>query len=222
MAKRKSFNEGFKVAETVGKSAEGEDSLLALNNQIMAATDPGDIFIPMRRLCVACAAKRKLISKVRGDSDDFLNYATLQYVQRWQKQFGKYDARRPVQAIQNWIPYISGTIRFSLMSFNKEVYDYDILPLPTLLDDTEDNTGDYRDILDTRSRDPVLSLSMEAFAEPKALHSVLLQLPEELQPYLVDILFYVKTAGQYSQSTLNFVKIGRNIFMEKAEEWVMT
>lgn len=223
MAKRKSFNEGFKVSETKGKAAEGDDGLLALNNIIMSATNTADIFVPMRRLCVACATQRKLISKVRGDSDEFLNYATVQYVTRWQKQFAKPDARRPVQFIQNWIPYILGTIRFALISFNKDVYDYDILPLPTLLEDEEDLVGDCRDIPDRRSRDPVMSVSMEAFADSRALHSVLAELPAPLQPYLLDILYYIRTSGRYISSyTLNYAKIGRNIFMEKAERWVTT
>ena len=71
---RKSFQPGFKVEETKGKAAEGDDSLLQLNLAICEAKEAKDVFLPMWQLCLVCANQRKLIAKVRGDSNDFLNY----------------------------------------------------------------------------------------------------------------------------------------------------
>ena len=88
MAKKKSHDPNFKVAKTVGSAAEGEDSLLSLNNIIQQATTTAEIFEPMKRLCAALAVHRKLIlpgmSKIRegGSPDDFLNFATLHYIDR--------------------------------------------------------------------------------------------------------------------------------------------
>ncbi|MCM1323001.1 MAG: hypothetical protein NC218_02345 [Acetobacter sp.] len=221
MATRASFTEGYKVQKTQGKAAQGKHSLLALNNEIVAAADTSEVFAPMFRICLICANQRKLISKVRGDSNDFLYYATMGYVERWRKQFGAKDARRPMQMIQNWIPYVLGTIRFSLMSYNKEVYDYDFLPLPKLYDDDEDDAGSERDVPDTISKDPLLTMSMQALTNREALHSIVEQMPEELQPYMVDILYYIRTRGMLlSFKRANFVKIGKAIFTRLVEQWI--
>lgn len=220
---RKSFSQDFKVAPTVGKIAEGPNSILSLNEAIMAVTDPahaGEIFQPMWHLCLACANKRKLIAKVRGDSNDFLNYATLGYVQRWQKQFGEFDARRPVQFIQNWIPYVLGTIRFALMAFNKEAYDYDFLPLPTLLKDIESDDGSDKDIEDFSATKPLFALSLKHFTHQKNLHTILQELPKELYPYRVDILLYLRSSMMLTRGTENFVVTGKAIFSELVEEFV--
>lgn len=221
---RASFRKDFKVAPTVGKIAEGPNSILSLNENIMKVTDPaevGKIFDPMWHLCLACANKRKLIAKVRGDSNDFLNYATLGYVQRWQKQFGAFDARRPVQFIQNWIPYVLGTIRFALMAFNKEACDYDFLPLPKLFQDLEDiDSGCDRDLEDYTTSDPLAALSFNHFRTQKNLHEVLTSLPAELHPYRVDILHYLRTSMLLTKGTENFVLTGKAIFSELAEEFV--
>lgn len=223
MAKRKSFTEGFKVEETKGKAAEGDHSLLTLNNAIAAATCEAEVFSPMWELCLVCANQRKLISKVRGDSNDFLTYATLAYINRWQKQFAPPDARRPVQFIQNWIPYILNTIRFTLINFNKDVYDYDFLPLPTILEDGEGAGDAEKEVPDYSSRDPILAMAVEELASVDTVHSLLTRLPAELHPYLLDILYYIRTDGLLvSKKTLNFVKIGRSIFTENVERWVRT
>lgn len=225
MAKRASFQKDFVVQETKGKAGDlsNPDSLASLNKRIVETPPdkPGDVFEPMWTLCLALANQRKLIAKVRGDSNDFLTYATIGYIDRWQKQFGKHDARRPVQQIQNWIPYILNTIRFALISFNKEVFDYDFLPLPVLLKDAEDEEGETRDIPDTRTVDPVTVLALESLANRDTLHSLLDTMPQELKPYLVDILYYIRTRGKYfSQRALNFIKIGVKVLTEKIEQWI--
>lgn len=228
MAQRASFKKDFKVEETKGKAADlsNKNSLLSLNNKIIDTPQdkPGEVFDPMWKICLACANQRKLISKVRGDSNDFLNYATLGYVQRWQKQFGAPDGRRPVQYIQNWIPYILGTIRFALISFNKEEFDFDFLPLPTIYSD-EDNKCDEcstRDVPDVSGSDPVMALAIEQLADRNTLHTVLAEMPLELKPFLVDILYYIRTGGSLlSDNVLNFIKIGRILFIERVERWMI-
>lgn len=216
---RKSAQPGFKVAETVGKAAEGEHSILSLNNRIIAATSASEVFEPMWQLCLVCATQRKIISKVRGDSNDFFNYATLGYVERWKKQFDAPDKRRPMQMIQNWIPYILGTIRFALMSFNKDAQDFDFLPMPKLYVDKEDDEGTSRDLEAKGGRDPILALALEEFTDATAINEFIFTLPTELRPYLVDILYYIRTQGQVlSKKNFNYVKIGRNIFLQKLEE----
>ena len=219
---RKSFQAGFQVAETVGKAAEGDNSLLQLNLAICEAKDTKDVFLPMWQLCLVCANQRKLIAKVRGDSNDFLNYATLGYVQRWQKQFGEYDGRRPVQMIQNWIPYILGTIRFALISYNKEALDYDFLPLPTIIDDDDDNAaGDDKSLEDPMSDNPVRYAFISSLAEKNTLHNILLELPQELRPYTVDILYYIREGVLLSRKNANFVKVGRNVLLKSLEEYAI-
>ncbi len=221
MAVRASFQKEYKVQKTTGKAAEGPNSLLALNNAIVAAADTSEVFNPMFTICLACANQRKLISKVNGDSNDFLYYATMGYVERWKKQFTAADGRRPMQMIQNWIPYVLGTIRFGLISYNKEVYDYDFLPLPKLYDDDEDSSGSERDIPDNVSKDPLLVLSMEALLKGDALHSIINLMPNELQPYMVDILYYIRTKGTLlSEKRANFVKIGKAVFTKLVEKWI--
>lgn len=219
MGKKASFRADFKVAETKGRFAEGKDSPLALNNQIVAIADPkrsSEVFEPMWHLCLICANQRRLIAKVRGDSNDFLNYATLGYVQRWKKQFEKHDKRIAVSQIQNWIPYILNTIRFALMSFNKQAYDYDFLPLPRLLLDKEDDAVVTRDVLDVTAPAPSDRAILSAYADKEVVHTVLLSLPLELYPYLPDILFYIRTKGKLlSKKNRNFVIIGRNIFLQE-------
>ena len=229
MAARASFQKDFKVQETKGKAAEGPNSLLAINNRIAETTleefenNPKArerVFDAMQTLCLVCANQRKLIAKVRGDSNDFLRYATMNYVARWKKQFAEKDARRPVDQIQNWIPYILGTIRFALITYNKEVWDYDFLGLPILLEDQEDSIGNQRDLQDYTAKNPLTILSLEALTHRETLHSVLLSLPAELRPYLVDVLLYVRTKGQLlSREHLNFVKIGKYLFGKELEKW---
>lgn len=219
---RKSFQPGFKVEETKGKAAEGDDSLLQLNLAICEAKEAKDVFLPMWQLCLVCANQRKLIAKVRGDSNDFLNYATLGYVQRWQKQFGAYDGRRPVQMIQNWIPYILGTIRFALISFNKEVFDYDFLPLPTIIDDEDDNAeGDDKSLPDYTSDNPETTALMSSLLDRGVLHNLLLEMPKELRPYTVDILYYVREGVLLSRKNANFVKVGKNVLYRAIENYAM-
>ena len=221
MAARASFQKDYKVQQTKGKAAEGPNSLLALNNQIVAAAEESEVFEPMFRICLACANQRKLIAKVRGDSNDFLYYAVMGYVDRWRKQFTAADARRPMQMIQNWIPYVLGTIRFGLISYNKEVYDNDFLPLPKLYTDEEDDSGSQRDIPDKVSKDPLLVLSMESLLDKRSLEAILAQMPQELKPYIVDILYYIRTRGTLlSQKRANFVKIGKAVFTKLVEQWI--
>ena len=222
MAQKASYRKDFKVAETKGKAAQGPNSLLSYNNRIVAAKTTAETFEPMFRLCLACATQRKLIAKVRGDSTDFLNYATMGYVIRWQKQFEEHDNRRPVDLIQNWIPYILGTIRFALIAYNKEVWDYDFLPLPRVLEDEEDEVGTRRDMPDTASMDAFSQVSLNFLADKSVLHSALLSLSPELRPYLVDILFYMRTkGGLLSSRSANFAKIGRRLLREELESEVL-
>lgn len=218
---RKSAQPGFHVEATKGKAAEGPNSLLSLNEKILNAKSEAEAFMPIWKLCLVASAQRKIISKVRGDSNEFFTYATLGYLARWRKQFGARDARMPVQEIQNWIPYILGTIRFSLISFNKDVYDYDILPLPQLYDDEDSGESSDRDIEDTRTVDPVLLISIKQFASRESLHNVLMRLPQEFRPYLADILLYSRTSGNIlSKQTMPFAKIGRRIFEREASSWI--
>lgn len=246
MAKRASFQKDFKVKETVGKAAEGDDSLLALNNKIAAATNTGEIFEAMKRLVTACSVQRKLIlpgmCKVRGnpgeasgDPEEFLNYATICYLQRWKKQYETPDARRPVQFIQNWIPYILSTIRFTLMQYNKEVQDYDFLPLPQLMRDFDnDGEGEEKDIPEKDPIDPLLLLALSSFTRAD-LHELLENLPEELNPYKIDILyclrddFFVRETLReekldpmpyFSEIARNFVQIGKGYFIKELEKWL--
>lgn len=249
MAVKKSSQKDFKVAETIGKAAEGEDSLLALNNRIAVATKPDDVFIPMKRIVTAAAVQRKLIlpgrCKVRGqpweesgDPDDFLNYATLGYVQRWQAQFKPQDNRRPVQQIQNWIPYVLSTVRFYLIQYNKEVQDYDFLPLPTLAVDFENDDGSSTDKSQAapETRDPLLFLSLQVLANKDQLHTMLEDLPPELSPYKIDILYCLREefltkdrlrdekvmpVPYFSAIAHNFVQIGKAYLMKEMEQWLM-
>lgn len=247
MAQRASFRKDFKVAETKGKAAEGEDSLLALNNKIQQATEPKDVFIPMKRIVTACAVQRKLIlpgmCKVRGqpgeqsgDPEDFLNYATVGYIQRWKAQFGEHDARRPVQFVQNWIPYILNTIRFHLIQYNKEVQDYDFLPLPQLMEDFDnDDIGVDKSQEAPIERDSLLFLSMKVLTNRDRLHAVLNDLPDELNPYKIDILYCLReefltrdrikeekvvAVPYFSAIARNFVQIGKSYLMKEIEEWM--
>lgn len=232
MASKKSYDPNFRVAPTTGKAAEGEDSLAALNETIMKATTTAQIFTPMKRICAACATLRKLIipgfCKVRGDPEDFLNAATIHYVQRWQNEKTQQDelqatgqiTGRKLTTIQNWIPYISSTIRFELIIFNKSVQDFDFLPLPTLLEDREDSTGTTRDVPVTQD-DPLNAIALEELTHRDNLHSVLLGLPEELLPYSIDILYYIRTKGNLiSSNTLNYVKLGRYFMSKEVAEWM--
>lgn len=222
MAQKASYRKDFKVAETRGKAAEGPNSLLSYNNRIVAAKTTAETFEPMFRLCVACATQRKLIAKVRGDSTDFLNYATMGYVIRWQKQFDPHDNRRPVDFIQNWIPYILGTIRFALIAYNKEVYDYDFLPLPRVLEDEEDDKGTRRDMPDTTSMDAFSHVSLHFLSSKEMLHSTLMSLDPELRPYLVDILYYMRTkGGLLSSRSANFARVGRSLIRNILEAEVL-
>ena len=218
MGQKASYRPDFKVAETRGKAAQGPNSLLSYNNRIVAAKTTAETFEPMFRLCLACATQRKLIAKVRGDSTDFLNYATMGYVIRWQKQFEEHDNRRPVDFIQNWIPYILGTIRFALIAYNKEVWDYDFLPLPRVLEDEEDEVGTRRDMPDITSMDEFSRISLSFLADKETLRSMLFSLSTELQPYLVDILYYMRTkGGLLSRHSSNFARIGRNLMRDALE-----
>lgn len=225
-----SFQNDFKVKPTVGKAAEGEDSLLSVNNRIQASDNPKDVFLLMKRLCAAAAVQRKIVSKygaaspfskVRDDPDDFLNFCALHYTERWKKQKeGK--LRAPSKPIQNWIPYILSTIRFHLIEYNKQVYDYDFLPLPRLFDDpTDTDSSSERDMPDENLPDMDWMLSFRELSSTDSLNYIIFGLPPEFYPYLVDILYYIRTKGGIlSPSKRNFVIVGYRLLYKEIEQWI--
>ena len=226
MAKKKSHDPNFHVVATEGKAAEGEDSLLVQNNLIQAAKETKDIFVPIKRICAAMAIHRKItvpgICKIRqgGSPDDFLTFATLSYVTRWKKQFEPAHARKPVAFIQNWIPYISNTIRYCLINYNKEVQDYDFLPLPNHFTDSVNGETEDDDLLcnnySYNKSELLLSMNRES------IHDIVRRLPKEMQPYLADILYYIRKKGtkMVNDKYRNFVIIGANIFNEEFSKWI--
>lgn len=226
MAKKKSHDPNFKVAKTVGSAAEGEDSLLSLNNIIQQATTTAEIFEPMKRLCAALAVHRKLIlpgmSKIRegGSPDDFLNFATLHYIDRWNKQKEPPHGKRPVAHIHNWIPYISSTIRFCLMHYNKEVQDYDFLPVPTYYSEAEGGEELVNDVFSEDDQFAITDLKTSITIE--TIHQLIESLPKELSPYKADILYYINNQSKkfVDVKRKNFVIIGKNLFCRRLEEWV--
>lgn len=227
---RVSFQDDFVVKPTVGKAAEGEDSLLSVNNRIQAAKDTKDVFLLMKRLCAAAAVQRKIVSKfgspnpfskVRDDPEDFLNFCALHYTERWKKQ-KEGQLRAPSKPIQNWIPYILSTIRFHLIEYNKQVYDYDFLPLPRLLDDpTDTDSSSERDLPDESSPDLDWILSFQELSSVKNLNYILFGLPPEFYPYFVDILYYIRTQGGILYpANRNFVIVGYRLLYKEIERWI--
>lgn len=226
MGKKKSNDPNFKVAETIGIAAQGEDSLLALNNIIQLAKGQSEVFEPMKRICAALAVFKKFTisgaCKIRngGTPDDFLNFATLNYVIRWKKQFEPPHGRKPVAKIQNWIPYISNTIRYCLINYNKEVQDYDFLPLPnhytdSTSGDTEDDDIEYTDLSFNKS-ELLQSMTIDT------IHTIINKLPSELVPYRADILYYINNRQKklVNNRYKNFVIIGTNIFNKELSKWM--
>lgn len=225
MAKKKSHDPNFKVESTVGSAAEGEDSLLSLNNLIQEAKETKDIFIPLKRICAAIALSKRItaagVCKIRfgGSPDDFLNFAVLSYVMRWKKQFEPVHARKPVSFIQNWIPYISNTIRYCLINYNKEIQDYDFLPLPDHFTDSESGETVVDDLIseDYEYRLEDIKNSMNQ----QTVHTIITGLPRELRPYLADVLYYIrnKKTKLVNSKYKNYVIIGANIFNKEFREW---
>jgi len=226
MPRKKSSNPNFTVAETVGEAAEGEDSLLALNNRIQQATTSSEVFEPMKRICAALAVHRKIITpgtcKIRkgGSPDDFLNFATLNYVLRWKKQFEPAHGRKPVAEIQNWIPYISNTIRYCLINYNKEVQDYDFLPLPTRYTDLD--SGATEESCIAFNDEEFSKIELRCSLTVDAIHSIIESLPEELWPYKADILYYINSRQKkfVDERAKNYVIIGKNLFYKGLAEWL--
>ena len=229
--KKVSFQDDFVVQPTIGKAAEGEDSLLSVNNRIQAAKDTKDVFLLMKRLCAAAAVQRKIISKfgspnpfskVRDDPEDFLNFCALHYTERWKKQ-KEGQLRAPSKPIQNWIPYILSTIRFHLIEYNKQVYDYDFLPLPRLLDDpTDTDDSSERDFPDENSLDAEQLLAFQELSSVKNIDYLLFGLPAEFYPYFVDILYYIRTKGGILYpASRNFVIVGCRLLYKEVEQWMM-
>lgn len=223
---RASFQEGFKVAPTVGTAAEGEDSLLSLNNIIASAKQQSEVFEPMKRIATACALQKGYIkpgcSKIRqgGSPDDFLNFATLYYVQRWKKQFQPSDKRMAVAEIQNWIAYVHSTIRFQLILYNREVQEYDFLPMPVYFAEDDESTFDKDLPMDD---DTLTYVELKALASPTVLHTLITQLPEELHPYTVHILHYLACPNTIvCEDCRNFVLIGKAFLRKGVEEWLRT
>lgn len=225
-----SFQDDFVVKPTVGKAAEGEDSLLSVNNRIQAAKDTKDVFLLMKRLCAAAAVQRKIVSKfgsanpfskVRDDPEDFLNFCALHYTERWKKQ-REGQLRAPSKPIQNWIPYILSTIRFHLIEYNKQVYDYDFLPLPRLFDDpTDTDSSSERDLPDETIPDLDWILSFQELSSVKNLNHILFGLPPEFYPYFVDILYYIRTQGGILYpANRNFVIVGYRLLYKEIERWI--
>lgn len=226
-----SFQDDFVVKPTIGKAAEGEDSLLSVNNRIQAAKDTKDVFLLMKRLCAAAAVQRKIISKfgsanpfskVRDDPEDFLNFCALHYTERWKKQKDG-QLRAPSKPIQNWIPYILSTIRFHLIEYNKQVYDYDFLPLPRLFDDpTDTDSSSERDLPDENSPDIEKLLAFQELSSTKNINYLLFGLPEEFYPYFIDILYYIRTKGGILYpANRNFVIVGYRLLYEEIERWII-
>lgn len=225
-----SFQDDFVVKPTVGKAAEGEDSLLSVNNRIQAAKDTKDVFLLMKRLCAAAAVQRKIVSKfgsanpfskVRDDPEDFLNFCALHYTERWKKQ-KEGQLRAPSKPIQNWIPYILSTIRFHLIEYNKQVYDYDFLPLPRLFDDPADTDSSCeRDLPDENSQDIEKLLAFQELSSTNNINYLLFGLPAEFYPYFVDILYYIRTKGGILYpANRNFVIVGYRLLYEEIERWI--
>lgn len=226
-----SFQDDFVVQPTIGKAAEGKDSLLSVNNRIQAAKDAKDVFPLMKRLCAAAAVQRKIVSKfgstdpfskVRDDPEDFLNFCALNYTERWKKQKeGK--LRAPSKPVQNWIPYILSTIRFHLIEYNRQVYDYDFLPLPRLFDDpTDTDSSSERDLPDEDSPDIEKLLAVQELSSTKNINYLLLGLPAEFYPYFVDILYYIRTKGGILYpASRNFVIVGYRLLYEEIERWII-
>lgn len=226
-----SFQDDFVVKPTVGKAAEGEDSLLSVNNRIQASDNPKDVFLLMKRLCAAAAVQRKIVSKygsanpfskVRDDPEDFLNFCALHYTERWKKQQDG-QLRAPSKPIQNWIPYILSTIRFHLIEYNKQVYDYDFLPLPRLFDDpTDTDSSSERDLPDENSHDIEKLLAFQELSSTKNINYLLFGLPAEFYPYFVDILYYIRTKGGILYpANRNFVIVGYRLLYEEIERWII-
>lgn len=227
MPRKKSHDPNFRVDDTVGKAAEGEDSLLSLNEAIQAATSTAQIFIPMKRICAAISVSRKItapgFSKIRqgGTPDDFLNFATLSYVIRWQKQFDPPHGRKPVSHILNWIPYISNTIRYCLINYNKEVQDFDFLPLPNHFTDSSIGQTEEDDIPDNSQN--LNCILIKGSMSVEVIHSIIMSLPEELEKYYAEILYYIRNGRDrmLDEKNKNFIIIGTNIFNKEFREWVM-
>ena len=226
-----SFQDDFVVKPTIGKAAEGEDSLLSVNNRIQVAKDTKDVFLLMKRLCAAAAVQRKIVSKfgsanpfskVRDDPEDFLNFCALHYTERWKKQ-KEGQLRAPSKPIQNWIPYILSTIRFHLIEYNKQVYDYDFLPLPRLFDDpTDTDSSSERDLPDENSPDIEKLLAFRELSSTKNINYLLFGLPAEFYPYFIDILYYIRTRGGILYpANRNFVIVGYRLLYEEIERWLI-
>ena len=226
-----SFQDDFVVKPTVGKAAEGEDSLLSVNNRIQASDNPKDVFLLMKRLCAAAAVQRKIVSKygsanpfskVRDDPEDFLNFCALHYTERWKKQKDG-QLRAPSKPIQNWIPYILSTIRFHLIEYNKQVYDYDFLPLPRLFDDpTDTDSSSERDLPDENSPDIEKLLAFQELSSTKNINYLLFGLPAEFYPYFVDRLYYIRTKGGILYpANRNFVIVGYRLLYKEIERWII-
>ena len=223
---KKSSKEGVTVSETVGKAAEGDDSLKALDLQIQESTTTGETFIPMKRICAAMAIYRKILTKgsckIRegGTPDDFLNFATVSYVERWQKQFTPQHGRKPVAHIQNWIPYISNTIHYCLMAYNKEIQDFDFLPLPNHYTDSTAGEKEDNDLVDEDMgyRQVVLNRSITV----GAIHDIVKTMPNCLKQYMPEILYYIRSRRKkfVTEKNKNFVIIGANIFNKGFERWM--
>jgi hypothetical protein len=226
MAKKKSNDPNFKVEKTVGAAAEGEDSLLSLDAFIQNADNTTDIFIPMKRICAAMAISKRMISpgasKIRqgGSPDDFLNFATLNYVLRWKKQFEPAHGRKPVSKIQNWLPYVSNTIRYCLINYNKEVQDYDFLPLPHHFTDSEVGETEETDIVYVDTT--FCKMELRASITMETIHGLVQRLPKELLPFRAEILYFINNKSQkfVSEKNKNFVIIGKNIFCKGLKEWM--
>lgn len=226
-----SFRDDFVVEPTIGKAAEGEDSLLSVNNRIQASNNAEDVFLLMKRLCAAAAVQRKIVSKfgsanpfskVRDDPEDFLNFCALHYTERWKKQ--KYgQLRAPSKPIQNWIPYILSTIRFHLIEYNKQVYDYDFLPLPRLFDEpTDTDSSSERDLPDESSPDIEKLLALQELSSTKNIDYLLCGLPAEFYPYFIDILYYIRTKGGILYpANRNFVIVGYRLLYKEIEQWII-
>ena len=229
--KRASFQPGFEVKPTVGKAAEGDDSLSALNEIIQAIPYPdatseqmGNLFTAMKRICAACALYKGITkpggSKIRqgGSPDDFLDFAVLHYVDRWRKQFLPADKRRPVVKVLNWIPLITSTIHFHLINYNKDIFDYDFLPLPNYYGEDQEGSFD-KDLPESKLDSSQLTyVELEMLQNPVVLRNVLFQLPDELRPHIIDILHYLASPGTLiSKERRNFVIIGK-AFLRKGLE----
>lgn len=225
-----SFQDDFVVQPTIGKAAEGEDSLLSVNNRIQASKDTKDVFLLMKRLCAAAAVQRKIISKygsanpfskVRDDPEDFLNFCALNYTERWKKQ-KEGQLRAPSKPIQNWIPYILSTIRFHLIEYNRQVHDYDFLPLPRIFDEPIDtDSSSERDLPDKNSPDIEKLIAFQELSSTKNINYLLFGLPPEFYPYFVDILYYIRTKGGILYpASRNFVIVGYRLLYEEIERWM--